>query len=85
MKKLYFNQEDFEQIAKQMDTRIAIQILEDEVKSHFPYHKPDWGFLCNETDLKNYTIWLAITHAIACCSTMLGDVPNLDINSGDKY
>ena len=58
-----YEQEDFDNIERNMTTEEAISILESLPRGYFPYTKPSWGN-ATEIDFENYKICCAIDMAI---------------------
>ena len=58
-----YEQEDFDNIDKNMTTEEAISILDNLPRGYFPYTKPSWGS-ATERDFENYKICCAIDMAI---------------------
>ncbi len=58
-----YEQEDFDDIDKNMTIEEAISILEGLPRGYFPYTKPSWGG-ATERDFDNYKICCAIDMAI---------------------
>lgn len=58
-----YEQEDFDNIDKNMTAEEAASILEGLPRGYFPYTKPSWG-KATESDFDNYKICCAIDMAI---------------------
>lgn len=58
-----YEQEDFDNIDKNMTAEEAISILDNLPRGYFPYTKPSWG-KATERDFDNYKICCAIDMAI---------------------
>ena len=59
-----YEQEDFENVKKNMTAEEAISILDALPRGYFPYTSPSWG-RADERDFDNYKICCAIDFAIS--------------------
>lgn len=62
-----YEQEDFDNVDKNMTIEEAISILDNLPGGYFPYTKPSWGN-ATERDFENYKICCAIYMAIEVLS-----------------
>lgn len=62
-----YEQEDFDNVERNMTTEEAISILDNLPRGYFPYTKPSWG-KADEVDFDNYKICCAIDMAIEVLS-----------------
>ena len=58
-----YEQEDFDNVERNMTIEEAISILDNLPRGYFPYTKPSWGN-ATERDFENYKICCAIDFAI---------------------
>lgn len=58
-----YEQEDFDNVERNMTIEKSISILEGLPRGYFPYTKPSWG-KATERDFDNYKICCAIDTAI---------------------
>lgn len=58
-----YEQEDFDNVERNMTAEEAISILESLPRGYFPYTKPSWG-KATERDFENYKNCCAIDFAI---------------------